>query len=85
MEHLHGVAPAHIFSGILPSVLAASLLCMKPWSTLQSQVKLADNTEIESIPGSNRFNPGNLQYILAAASKPCAVHASQGFPWDVVF
>lgn len=83
--HLHDVALAHFFSGILASVFAISLLCLKSWSMLQSAVTLADRTEIESIPGSNRFNPGNLQHILATASEPCAVHASQGFLWDVAF
>lgn len=81
--HLHGVQ-VHIFSGIPPSVLATSLLCVKSQSTLQSAVTLANRTEIESIPGSNNTNPGNLQHILAVATKACALHALQGFPRDVL-
>jgi hypothetical protein len=58
---------------------------MKSWNMLQSAASLTDRPEIESIPGSNRFNSGNLQRISAAASLPCVVHVIQGFPQDVAF
>jgi hypothetical protein len=44
--HLHRGVLVHIFSEILPSVLATSLLCVKSRSPLQSAVTLANRTEI---------------------------------------
>lgn len=49
------------------------------------QLSLLTEQKLNQSLGAIDSNPGNLQPILAAASEAYAVHASQGFPWDIAF